>query len=213
MKISILNGSPKQKKSTSELLVNYALSQLGNNNDVKIYNIGKDILSENQYKVIAESEAILFVFPLYIDSIPSDLLRLLIRFEEKKLFHKNIMIYCIINNGFYEGQQNSIAIEQMKNWCMSAGSTWGQAIGIGAGEMLPFIADVPLGYGPNKNLGNAINQLAFNLLNRKKGADILVSPNWPRILWKIQSSLIFWFPRAKQNNLKIRDIAKKSKIK
>ena len=46
---------------------------------------------------------------------------------------------CVINNGFFEGKQNHIAMEQMEIWCESAGAKWGQAIGIGTGEMLPFI--------------------------------------------------------------------------
>lgn len=90
----------------------------------------------------------------------------------------------------------------MKNWCNAVGLTYGQTLGIGAGEMLTFIKDVPLGHGPNKSIGIALEKLSNNILSLNKGEDLFVSPNWPRFLWKIASSLCFWYPRAKENGLK-----------
>lgn len=92
----------------------------------------------------------------YIDSIPSHLLRFLVDLEEHTFQKKDIMVYIIVNNGFYEGKQNRIVIEQMKHWCKAVDLKWGQAIGIGAGEMLPLIKDIPLGYGPQKILGTQL---------------------------------------------------------
>ena len=43
--------------------------------------------------------------------------------------------------------------------------------------MIPFIKDIPLGHGPNKNLGNAIEILSSNILNKRTGEDIYISPN------------------------------------
>ena len=93
----------------------------------------------------------------------------------------------------------------MRNWCRAVGLTYGQTLGIGAGEMLAFIKDVPLGHGPNKNIGTALQKLSQNILSRSQGEDLFISPNWPRFLWKIQASLFFWYPRAKKNGLKRRD--------
>ena len=209
MKISIINGSPKQGKNTSEILINFFLSEIGNKNHINIYHPIKQSLNPKDFEMLSSSDVLLFVFPLYIDSIPSHLLRLLIDLDKNKIFSKNTCVYCIINNGFFEGKQNHIAIEQMKIWCIAAGATWGQAIGVGAGEMLPFVSEIPLGHGPNKNLGNAIKCLANNLLNKKTATDILFSPNWSRVIWRIQSTLLVWYPRAKKNNLKMRDIGKR----
>lgn len=209
MKISIINGSPKQGKNTSELLINFFLSEIGSENCIKIYRPGKEPLGQEQFEALSKSDVLLIVFPLYIDSIPAHLLQLLIDIQKKKILSKNTMVYCIINNGFFEGKQNRIGIEQMKIWCAATGTTWGQAIGAGAGEMLPFISEISLGHEPNKNLGYAIKCLVNNLLNKKTGTDILFSPNWPRALWRIQSTLFVWYPRAKQNGLKLRDIVSK----
>lgn len=209
MKISIINGSPKQGKNTSEILIKYLSYKISNGNFIEIYNTNKKPLEQKQLENIADSDVLVFTFPLYIDSIPAHLLRLLTDIDKRKVLSKNTIIYCIINNGFFEGKQNHIAIEQMKNWCFSVGATWGQAIGIGAGEMLPFISDIPLGHGPNKNLGKAVKSLADNILTRKSDTDILISPNWSRTLWKIQGTLFVWYPRAKANGLKLKDIKRK----
>lgn len=201
MRISIINGSPKLGESTSELLIKY-LIPLIEENEVTVYKISKTNLTELQFENIKNSNVLIFVFPLYIDSIPANLLRLLIELEKIDFPNKNTMVYCIINNGFFEGKQNHIASSQIKNWCKIVGLTWGQTVGVGAGEMLPFIKDIPLGYGPNKNIGKAFKELARNIISLNGGKDLFVSPNWPRFLWKIQASLLVWYPYAKKNGIK-----------
>ncbi|MDE6259561.1 MAG: NAD(P)H-dependent oxidoreductase [Oscillospiraceae bacterium] len=202
MNISIINGSPKPGESTSGLLIKYLLQEMGECN-VQVF---KCALQTTELAEIASSDVLVLVFPLYVDSIPSQLLQLLIILEELKNMNHDMMVYCIVNNGFFEGTQNYIAIQQIKNWCTAADLNWGQGIGIGAGEMLPFIADVPLKHGPNKNIGYAISSLATNLLNKKSGKDSFVSPNWPRFLWRMQSTKFFWIPRARSNSLKKQDL-------
>lgn len=207
MKISILNGSPKSGKSTSGLLIKYLLQEIGECNAQAF----KYSLQTTELTKIANSDVLVLVFPLYVDSIPSQLLQLLINLEKLKDLNHDMMVYCIVNNGFFEGTQNYIAIQQLKNWCAAANLNWGQGIGVGAGEMLPFTANVPLKHGPNKNIGYAISNLATNLLNKKSGEDKFVSPNWPRFLWKIQSTKFFWMPHAKSNGLKKQDLYRRVK--
>lgn len=205
MKICIINGSPKASKSTSELLIGY-LTPFIKGNEIITYNLCETDFSEKQFLQIQSSEVLIFVFPLYIDSINSLLLRFLIDLEKREFGNKNINVYCIINNGFYEGWQNHVAADIMKNWCEAVGLTYGQTLGVGAGEMLPFLKDIPLGHGPNKNIGIAFQKLSCNVLSLNKGKDLFISPNWPRFLWKIQSSLDFWYPRAKKNGLKRKEL-------
>lgn len=202
MNISIINGSPKPEKSTSGLLIKYLLQEMGECDA----HVSKCTLQTTELAKIASSDVLVLVFPLYVDSIPSQLLQLLITLEDLKNLNHNMMVYCIVNNGFFEGTQNYIAICQIKNWCAAADLKWGQGIGIGAGEMLPFTANIPLKHGPNKNIGYAISNLAANIRNKKSGKDNFVSPNWPRFLWKMQSTKFFWMPRARQNSLKKQDL-------
>lgn len=200
MKICIINGSPKASNSTSELLIGYLMPFI-EGNEIITYSVSETDFSEIHFSQIQNSEVLIFAFPLYIDSINSHLLRFLFELEKRGFENKNINVYCIINNGFYEGWQNHIAADIMKNWCEAVGLTYGQTLGVGAGEMLPFLKDIPLGHGPNKNIGNAFQELSSNILSLNKGKDLFISPNWPRFLWKIQSSLDFWYPQAKKNGL------------
>lgn len=209
MKICIINGSPKASKSTSELLIGYLIPFI-KENEIITYNVCETDFSEMQFSQIQSSKVLIFAFPLYIDSINSHLLRFLIELEKRRFGNKNINVYCIINNGFYEGWQNHIAADIMKNWCKAAGLIYGQTVGVGAGEMLPFLKNIPLGHGPNKSIGIAFQKLSCNILSLNKGKDLFISPDWPRFLWKIQSSLDFWYPRAKKNGLKRKELKDKA---
>lgn len=205
MKISIINGSPKLKKSTSELMIEYLMPFISENR-VFVHHINSADWDTIRFAEIGSCDILIFAFPLYIDSIPSHMLRFLIELEKQKhLFSKN-MVYCIINNGFFEGRQNHIALDQMKNWCNTMGLTWGQGIGIGAGEMLPFLKDIPLGHGPNKNVGRAFKELTCNITALDSGNDLFISPNWPRFLWKVQAYFNYFYPQAKKNGLKKKDL-------
>ena len=205
MKICIINGSPKAGKSTSGLLIGYLMPFI-KGNEIITYNVCKMDFSQIQFSPIQSSDVLIFAFPLYIDSINSALLRFLIELQKRGFKNKNINVYCIINNGFYEGRQNHIAASIMQNWSKAAGLAYCQTLGIGAGEMLPFFKDIPLGHGPNKSIGIAIQKLCQNILSLNQGEDLFISPDWPRFLWKIQASLCFWYPRAKKNGLKIKKL-------
>lgn len=213
MKISIINGSPKLGNSTSQLIIEYLIPLIDSNNTLVVFDTNRTAFTENRFTNIEDSNAIVFVFPLYIDSIPAHLLKLLIALEKRQFKNSETMVYCIINNGFFEGTQNQIALGQMKIWCDAVNLSWGQGVGLGAGEMLPFLKDIPLGHGPNKNIGKALKALADNILAQKSGSELFVSPNWPRFLWRVQSSLFVWYPRAKANGLSKNCLLKQVKNK
>ncbi len=103
MKITVINGSPKAVKSNSEILGNYLSSLLKENEIKKYYSISFK-LNDKIKNEIYNSDVLIFLFPLYVDGIPSNLLKLLVEFEKKKVIKSGNKIYCIVNNGFYEGK-------------------------------------------------------------------------------------------------------------
>jgi hypothetical protein len=207
MKISLINGSPKIGESCSGIILGYLKDLVKKGNSVKLYNINKALPTNKEYLEFCDSNVLVFAFPLYIDSIPSHLLSMLIELEQLLRNNKNdIYVYCIVVNGFYEGNQNYIAIDNMKHWCNKSGLIWGQAIGNGASEMIPMLKSIPLGHGPLKNLGRALTNLSENILDLESGETIFISPNWPIFLWEIQASTNMWHPRAKANGLKKKDL-------
>ena len=207
MKIIIINGSPKTIKSNSEILGNYLFPLLKENNIKKYYSIYFQ-LNDKTKNEIYNSDVLIFIFPLYVDGIPSNLLKLLVKFEKENVVRPKTKIYCIVNNGFYEGKQNFLALLHMKNWCKKVNAKWGQGIGIGSGELLPYLKKFKLGQGPLKNLEKILNRLSRNILTLNSDKNIYINPNWPKILYFIQGS-VSWILKARKNNLKIRELFKK----
>lgn len=207
MKIIIINGSPKTIKSNSEILGNYLFPLLKENNIKKYYSIYFQ-LNDKTKNEIYNSDVLIFIFPLYVDGIPSNLLKLLVKFEKENVVRPKTKIYCIVNNGFYEGKQNFLALLHMKNWCKKVNAKWGQGIGIGSGELLPYLKNLKLGQGPLRNLEKTLNILSRNILTLNSDKNIYITPNWPKSLYFIQGS-ISWILKARKNNIKIRELFKK----
>ena len=208
MKISIINGSPKAIKSNSKILGNYLSSLLKENEIKEYYSISFRLNDENKNEIY-NSDVLIFLFPLHVDGIPSNLLKLLVEFEKEKVIKSGTKIYCIANNGFYEGKQNRLAILQMKNWCEKVKANWGQGIGVGAGELLPYLKKYKLGQGPLKNLGKVLNKFSANILTLKSDKDIYINPNWLKSLYFFQGT-ISWILKGRKNNLRVRELFRTS---
>lgn len=208
MKIALINGSPKIRESASACILNELKASLDNTNHIFCeYSFRKRELNSNEIESLVECNVLVFAFPLYVDGIPSHLLNCIIQLETvfSVLKEKNIRVYSVINCGFYEGHQNKLAIEIMKNWCIKSGLTWGQGIGIGAGGMLPMLKNVPIGYGPKKNLEKALKQLANNILASTSDETLYITANFPRILYKLAAEK-GWRQSIKANGLKGKDL-------
>ena len=206
MKIALINGSPKNKNSNSGHLLHELKAPLENgNNIISEFFFKKPQISIKDMEHLVESNILVFAFPLYVDGIPSHLLECLIQLESFILSRKkkDIIVYSIVNCGFYEGHQSAIAIEMMKNWCTKAEIQWGQGIGVGAGEILNI--NVPIGYGPKKNLGLAMKKMVDMILNCRSGDDIYINPNFPRILYKLGGEK-GWRKAIRANGLKRKDL-------
>jgi multimeric flavodoxin WrbA len=207
--IALINGSPKGRGSASNCILQELkplLAQDGNR--VLEYHFRNPALSPTEMEEIRDCDVLIFAFPLYVDGIPSHLLSCLVQLERylAAIPKKEIMVYSIVNCGFYEGEHNELAVEMLKNWCIKAGLTWGQGIGIGAGGMLPMLQNVPIGHGPKKNLGKGLAQLAHNVLERTSGESLFFTANLPRIVYKLAAE-IGWRRSIKANGLKRQDLS------
>ena len=208
MKIMMIDGSPKVSKSNSEYFLNI-LSDFIESKDIVKYKLSKKVDYEDIIKEINTIDTLVFAFPLYVDSLPSHVLEFLIMLEENfKDNLKGVNVYVIANCGFYEGKQNNIALNIMKCWCKKMNIKWAQGIGIGAGEMMGGLRNVPMGKGPNTNLGLALDNLAKNINENKSGDDIFTTPSmFPRFAFRLAANR-FWISKANRNGLKKRDLNK-----
>lgn len=208
MKIAFINGSPKIKDSASGCILQELKALLEqNSNIISEYCFRKPQLSIKEMEQLAEYNVLIFAFPLYVDGIPSHLLNCLIQLEMifANIKEKDVIVYSLVNCGFYEGHQNKLAIEMMENWCTKAGIKWGQGIGIGAGGMIPGLKSVAIGHGPKKSLEKALKELADNILKGTSEENIFITVNFPRVLYKLAAEM-GWRQSIKANGLKRKDL-------
>ena len=83
------------------------------------------------------ADSVVFGLPLYVDGVPSHVLRFLEEMEAYCRQHSlSLKVYCIANNGFIEGRQNEPLMQALEHFCARAGLTWGGGVGVGGGVML-----------------------------------------------------------------------------
>ena len=211
MKLIIINGSQKSGESNTGIILDELNSLVKKEHEVINYVLGLIGITSEIYKEIITSDVIVLAFPLYIDSIPSNVLKILIGLEDfiKKGSVKDIFMYAIINNGFYEGKQTRIAFEIIRNWCEHTGIRFGGGIGQGAGEMIGATKNIPLSKGPFNNLGRELKFLMEKIEVKETFGTKYLSPYFPRFLWRFMAKHTFWHPMAYKNKLKKKDIIKK----
>lgn len=210
MKIAFINGSPKAKDSNSGRIFKDLKGFIDDTALISDYFFRKPFLTEGEISQLKDFDALVFAFPLYVDAVPSHLLGCLIQMEGylKAIEKKDIKIYALINSGFYEGQQNKVAMEIMENWCEKTGLIWGQGLCIGTGMMLGNIENVPAGHGPKKDFGIALKKLGENISNGNSVENLCTTANFPRFLYKISGNY-GWIQAAKRNGLKKKDLYRK----
>ncbi|WP_455715519.1 hypothetical protein [Anaerosporobacter sp.] len=131
-KVMIVNGSPRAVKSNSK---GYADIFLKNCKlETEYFNITKTNHNELCAKM-EEFSDVLFVFPLYVDGIPTTLLNFLKTLEVNTQKNKPV-VSVLINCGFIEYNQNDVAIEMMKLFCKQNNFTFGSVLRIGSGEAI-----------------------------------------------------------------------------
>lgn len=131
-KLLIVNGSPRAPRSNSKKYIEIFLRYF--KEDYEIYNV-----TENKHSAIYDKlkdySRILFVFPLYADSLPASLMRFMAGVDSSKILPGTVM-GVIINCGFLEPEQNNAALKIMEIFVNSVGGIWGTRLAIGSGEAI-----------------------------------------------------------------------------
>ena len=185
-KILILNGSPRAPRSNSKSYAELFMKNYKKNADY--YNISKTNHDELCAKMEQYSD-VLFVFPLYADSLPVTLLNYLKNLEINAPKNKPI-VSVLINCGFFEYQQNDTAVEMMKLFCRKNGYTFGSALKIGSGEAIlstPFKIFVQI----------KIKALANSIVSKKYKTLSTTMPISKKTF--IKASTKYWIDYGKKN--------------
>lgn len=212
--IYMINGSPKVKKDNNSQYFIDELSNLLNSDTTKIQQASvNNCCKEEIYPKLLESKIIIFAAPLYVDCLPASFLSFLIGLDkyikQAKISSSSFpRVYSIFNCGFYEGHQNRIALDIMKNFCKKVGFTWRFGIGIGAGE---FIGDsksnIPINSKMKKDTFNALMEIKNDIESNNNSLknNIFSSPKMPRFIFKLAANRS-WIVTAKVNKLKKKDL-------
>ncbi len=214
MKIGLISGSPKKKDSASGLLLKVLKSLLVQKNKTcqfEALNLNEKGMTQDQLTQMENWDRIVFSFPLYVDGIPAHLLTCLQEMEayfSSLKIPKETMVYVMVNCGFFEGSQNRLAIDMVSHWCRRTGFIMGQGLGVGGGGMVPSLEVAPLGKGPNKNLGRALEEFSDAVINKRSGPPILINPNFPRVAYMLAAQHN-WRSQAKKSGLKRRDLSRR----
>lgn len=148
MKTLFINGSPKKRLNASSYFLALQRMFVGGQKVTETLRTPADhsrILAQ-----VDDAAAVVFCLPLYVDGIPSHVLRFM---EEMEAYCRqndlHPTVYCIANNGFIEGRQNEPLMQVFEHFCTRSGLSWGGGVGIGGGVMLNvtrilFVVDIAL---------------------------------------------------------------------
>ena len=134
-KTVLINCSPKRKLSVSGFLMKCAGVMIRGKKEYLHLRTPADYPAI--LEALKDAGKVVFVTPLYVDSVPSHMLPFMREMEaccrENGL---RLKVYVIANNGFIEGKQNEPLMQVVENFCARSGLEWCSGIGIGGGVML-----------------------------------------------------------------------------
>ncbi len=202
MNVVGLCGSPKPGDSASLRLLQVTKELLGS--DVQFHEvvINDTVITTEHINKCLKADVLLVSIPLYFDGIPSHFLKSMKKIEiALKNQAQKPTLYAIVNNGFIEGKQSVNALDMFRLFTHQSNINWGTGLGIGAGNMLMQMQQIPLGKGIRKNLGRALNDFVTDIKQLRTSPNRYVQPNFPRFLYIFLAHRSF-IKHAKNNGLK-----------
>jgi hypothetical protein len=210
VKVLIINASPKPNGSASGQFADLLLKRLRPDIE-KGQNIEASLIAAHSpsLKVISElkeslvdSQAIVWILPLYVDSLPAHMLFILEEIlPSLKALGPSTRLYAVINCGFWEPEHVSLAMNQMRLLAAQSSLTWGQGLAFGGGAA---VESAPWGLF-FRGFDRAITTLAKSISEGSSQPDLLVKIGLPRWLY-ILSGNFRWKIWGRRNGLKAFDL-------
>lgn len=202
MKVCLVNGSPKAKRSTSGYLLDELENRLSETSE-----IFRSTWENFENELPSQCNTIVFAFPLYFDSISSNFLGVLEN-TEKKIAASNpgANIYIMVNNAFYEPENNRFAVQIMRHWCAQSGTKFCGALCIGAGPIVP--STNPPGDSISE-LNSGLDALAHSIISESQLTDnYFIEPSISRNNY-LESSNDTWTKAAEKRGLTRDDLLRR----
>ena len=120
------------------------------------------------FSSIERSDILILTFPLYVDSLPSLVTKVLEMISEHRESIENPrkhQFVAISNNGFPEARQNDTALAICHRFAEQTGMQWAGGLGVGGGEGIGFMAKI---FG-----GKPLEKLGFISRKERKSLDLI----------------------------------------
>ena len=207
-KTILLNASLRGENSNTGKFLEKLADSIGEN--VEILNLPAFInRPEELVKALLPVKKIVLGMPMYVDGIPSALLKIM-EMMEKMDPAEDKKIYAVVNMGFYESHQIKNVLKQVRKWSEKCGFSYCGGVAVGAGEMMgSLIKSINGANGPVKNVVEAIESLAGVIKSSSAIDDIYADAyKFPRSAYMFMAGM-GWPKAAKLNGLKKKDLLKR----
>jgi multimeric flavodoxin WrbA len=203
-KVLLLNGSPRRGNS---LALASHLSDLLTQKGLECHtlDIGKMPL-DDLFTAMGEADVVILSFPLYVDSLPGSLTRILEQIHtgfngEGRAFA------AIVNCGFPESDQAATAVDITRNFARSTGFRWLGGLSMGAGGAIGDRSVAECG-GMLRNVVAGLNLAADDIYQERdisaEAVRLVGLPLFPHLLYRVMAGQHFR-RQAKKNGAKIYD--------
>ena len=182
-KIVLLNASMRSADGNSAALAKELQKRI--NRKSELINLSMYLNKPDELvKELEDVETLVLCTPLYVDGLPSQLIRLMETYE-RNYTGKAKKIYVLANMGLYESKQLVNLLSQAKKWCELMNFEYNGSVAIGAGELVGgLMKAIPLEKGFTKKIAEAEDKLAKAIDDNSKIDDIYTgTESFPRFLY------------------------------
>lgn len=203
-KVILLNGSMRSVNGNSARLARTLSERL--KSETEIVDL-KSYLNEldRLINILDESGALVLCVPLYVDGLPSQVIKLMERMEHSSTGPERI--YLLANMGLYESRQMDNLFGAVKQWCTKTGRRYCGGLGVSAGELMGTLMEViPFRIGTTKKASQGMDRLVRAIDNAETMADIYAEPfAFPRWLY-VWIANTNWNRTSRKNGIKPKDM-------
>lgn len=196
-KVILLNASMRCRDGNSAVFAGNLAGKLKKEAETVNLKDYRDDLSGLARRLEA-ADAVVLCTPLYVDGLPSQLIRLMEEFGN----NCSGKIYVLANMGLYEVSQLENLFEAVRQWCRKTGLTYCGGLGISAGELLgTLMKTVPFPVLFTKRAEEGAAELAEAVSRGEKTENIFAGPYlFPRSLY-IAVANAGWNRTARANGI------------
>ena len=207
-KIVLLNASMRFKDGNSAALAKELKKRINKESELIDLSMYLNRIDELM-KQLEDVETLVLCTPLYVDGLPSQLIRLLENFE-RNYTGKAKKIHVLANMGLYESRQLVNLLSQVKKWCELMSFEYGGGVAISAGELVGgLLKAIPLEKGFTRKIAKAQDSLAKAIDDNEKIDDIYTgADSFPRFLYMAIANS-GWKKMAKANGIDPKELYRK----